>query len=171
MTLLPGGNAVVRSMVWLGAGLLLAYLTTRPAATLLSFRGTPIGWLGVAVLIIGVGLHLWSNVTLARLEGGSSESAPTALVTGGPYRYIRNPIYVAGGLILLGVYLCHAELRRMDIVAAVVLMSVLHVLVVRREEPALRRRFGPTYEEYCRHVPRWFPSLIAPLRPRAEGPV
>ena len=70
MTLLPGGNAVVRSMVWLGAGLLLAYLTTRPAATLLSFRGTPIGWLRVAVLIIGIGLHLWSNVTLARLEGG-----------------------------------------------------------------------------------------------------
>ena len=34
-----------------------------------------------------------------------------------------------------------------------------HLLVVHVEEPELRRRFGPSYEEYCRRVPRWLPRF------------
>jgi protein-S-isoprenylcysteine O-methyltransferase Ste14 len=44
----------------------------------------------------------------------------------------------------------------------VAITLLAHVSVVHVEEPELRRRSGPTYEEYCRAVPRWIPRL----RPR-----
>jgi protein-S-isoprenylcysteine O-methyltransferase Ste14 len=40
-----------------------------------------------------------------------------------------------------------------------VLLVIVHIVVVRLEEPATRRRFGPDYEDYCRRVPRWIPRL------------
>jgi protein-S-isoprenylcysteine O-methyltransferase Ste14 len=73
----------------------------------------------------------------------------------GPFRYVRNPIYVAGIALLLGVSLLYSPWSAVDLVAPMVLLVFFHLRIVRAEEPALRRRFGPTYEEYCRRVPRW----------------
>jgi protein-S-isoprenylcysteine O-methyltransferase Ste14 len=38
-------------------------------------------------------------------------------------------------------------------------IGVVHVLVVKREEPGMRRKFGQSYEDYCRAVPRWLPRF------------
>jgi protein-S-isoprenylcysteine O-methyltransferase Ste14 len=72
---------------------------------------------------------------------------------------VRNPIYLAGAPIFLGIYLLYAEWRRVDVIAALALPLVFHGMVVRLEEPALRKRLGSAYEEYCRRVPRWIPRL------------
>lgn len=121
----------------------------------LQVRLDSIGALGGLCLAVGLALHAWSNVTLARAETLAAD-APD-LVTGGPFRFVRNPIYVAGLPILLGIDLLYSQWRAADAVAFVVLVASFHLLVTRIEEPRLRRRLGDRYEEYCRQVPRWIP--------------
>ena len=77
----------------------------------------------------------------------------------GPYQYVRNPLYLAGALVFVGLYLLYAEFRLIDFVAAGVVGLLLHLYVVRVEEPATRQRLGAEYDEYCREVPRWMPRL------------
>jgi protein-S-isoprenylcysteine O-methyltransferase Ste14 len=82
---------------------------------------------------------------------------PRILVSDRLYRYIRNPIYVAVVMMLLGEALAFAA----PVLAlyAVLVWLVLHVLVLIYEEPTLRRGFGSRYQAYCRAVPRWIPRL------------
>lgn len=148
-------NIALRSFVWLGGAAWLAYLKKPDGESILAVRDDPIGWLGGGLLAAGLAFHLWSNVTLARGES----QVGAALVVKGPYQYVRNPIYLAGIPLLLGTYLLYSKWKSADLVAALVLLTFFHVRVVRFEEPALRRRFGTTYEEYCRRVPRWIPRL------------
>ena len=151
-------NAALRSIVWLGAVAWLAYLKKPDGGSILAVRADAIGWLGAGLLVAGLAFHIWSNVSLARGEDAGGP-APTQLVVVGPYRYVRNPIYLAGVPLLLGTYLLYTTSRLADAVAAVVLLAFFHLLVVHSEEPALRRRLGVAYEEYCRRVPRWIPQL------------
>jgi protein-S-isoprenylcysteine O-methyltransferase Ste14 len=95
-------------------------------------------------------------VSLARAEHQQS-GAPNALVTDGPFRYVRNPIYLAGITLVLGVALLYSPWSAVDLAAPILLLVFFHVRVIRIEEPALRRRFGPPYDEYCRRVSRWMP--------------
>ncbi len=78
----------------------------------------------------------------------------------GPYRWVRNPIYIAGMLIVLGeawLFLSAALLLYAGVAAV-----AFHLLVIAYEEPKLRTQFGEQYETYRRTVPRWIPR-----RPRA----
>ena len=147
---------MLRSLVWLGAIAFLAYLKKPEGASFARVRGDLTGWLGGGFLAVGVALHSWSNVTLARGERAGSQGAVT-LVTGGPYAFVRNPIYVAGVPLLLGTCWLYSRLTGPDLIAGLVLLAFFHLRVVRGEEPVLRRRFGQAYEEYCRRVPRWVP--------------
>ncbi|HEV3197081.1 MAG TPA: isoprenylcysteine carboxylmethyltransferase family protein [Bryobacteraceae bacterium] len=86
---------------------------------------------------------------------------PRRLVRVGPYRYARNPMYIGGALLLLGVGLYQ---RSPAVVLFVPVWWLLfHLLVVLYEEAALRTKFGPDYDEYCRRTPRWIPGALRPL--------
>ena len=152
-------NAVLRSLVWLGAVAFLAYLKKR-AASIAAIRGDSIDWLGGGLLSVGLALHLWSNVTLARGERAASQGA-AKLETDGPYAFVRHPIYLAGVPLLLGTCLLYSQVTGPDLVAGLVLLALFHLRVVRGEEPALRRQFGQSYEKYCRRVPRWVPRRLS----------
>ena len=84
---------------------------------------------------------------------------PKRLVVVGFYRHVRNPMYVgfAAGWVGLWVVFGHANPAAI-VVAATVAVGV-HLFVVFYEEPVLRKKFGPAYEEYCRNVCRWRPRL------------
>lgn len=151
-------NALLRSVVWLGAAGVYAYLKKPAGASLSAIRLDAPGWLGASLVGAGLGLHCWSNVVLARAEPAAGQ-APAALVAAGPYRFVRNPIYLAGISLLLGVGLLYAPWRAADLVAPVVLLAFFHLRIVRFEEPALRKRFGASYDDYCGRVPRWLPRL------------
>jgi protein-S-isoprenylcysteine O-methyltransferase Ste14 len=58
---------------------------------------------------------------------------------------------------VLGVALLYSPWSAVDLAAPILLLVFFHVRVIRIEEPALRRRFGPPYDEYCRRVSRWMP--------------
>jgi protein-S-isoprenylcysteine O-methyltransferase Ste14 len=149
-------SAASRSLVWLGGVAALAYIKKPEGATLLAVRGDAIGWLGAGIVLTGLAGHVWSNASLARGEVQQGQAA-NALVTDGPFRYVRNPIYVAGITLMLGVGLLYAPWRAADLAVPLLLLAFFHVRVRRFEEPGLRRRFGPAYDEYCRRVPRWVP--------------
>jgi len=151
-------NAVIRSLVWLGATVLLAFLKKPDGANFAAVRTGFAGWLGIGLLVAGLALHFWSNVSLAKGEYETRRGSDT-LVAYGPYRFVRHPVYLAGILLLLGAGLLYSPMVKADLVGGLVLLVYFHIFVVRAEEPALRRRFGPRYEEYCRRVPRWLPRL------------
>ncbi len=147
-------NAVLRSAVWVAAFAWWAYLKKPGAGGMLNVRANAVGFLGATLVLAGLALHLWSNRSLARAE----LTASADVVESGPYRVIRNPIYVAGAPVFLGIYLLYQQWSWADLVGAAALAASFHLLVTRVEEPALRRRMGSKYEEYCRHVPRWIPG-------------
>jgi protein-S-isoprenylcysteine O-methyltransferase Ste14 len=84
--------------------------------------------------------------------------APRRLVAWGPYRYARNPMYIGGALLLLGLGLYQ---RSPSIVLFVPAWWLLfHLFVVLYEEAALHDKFGTDYDEYCRRTPRWIPRSL-----------
>ena len=92
--------------------------------------------------------------------------APKKFVAIGPYRYVRNPMYIGGILLLGGFGLFEKSVS--ILLLAVVLSGVVHVLVVLYEEPTLKKGFGETYEEYCRVTHRWVPATT-PRAGRSKG--
>jgi protein-S-isoprenylcysteine O-methyltransferase Ste14 len=149
-------NAALRSVIWLGGAACLAYFKKPHGASVFAVRTDAIGWLAGAIAFAGLVLHFWSSVSLARSERQGAEA--DAPVMDGPFRYVRNPIYLAGITLLLGVGLLYSTWRPSDLALPLFLLLYFHVAVVKVEEPALRQRFGVKYDEYCARVPRWLPT-------------
>jgi protein-S-isoprenylcysteine O-methyltransferase Ste14 len=83
---------------------------------------------------------------------------PKLLVTSGPYRCVRNPMYLGGVLILLGESLLFASILLLLYLCFI--WMAFHLFIVLYEEPHLRKVFGTGYEEYCRNVRRWVPDIF-----------
>jgi len=79
--------------------------------------------------------------------------APREFVARGPYRYVRNPMYIGGLILLLGFGLYERSISILVFAAA--LFLPVHLFVVYYEEPRLRKEFGARYENFCKTVPRW----------------
>jgi len=124
----------------------------------------PTEMVGATVTVVGGILALWCVVAFALVGRGTPApfDAPRRLVTVGPYRWVRNPMYIGAGSALAGAALFY---RSLPLLAYVLIFAVVtHGFVVWYEEPALRRLFGEEYEVYRRRVRRWWPGLGAPRR-------
>lgn len=119
-------------------------------------------YLALLPILLGLAIYFWSLLGFARTGRGTPAhiDPPRTLVVRGPYRVTRNPMYAAVLLAILGEAALFASGRLLAYGALVLI--VLHGFVVLYEEPALRRRFGPSYEAYCARVPRWFLSKRKP---------
>ena len=82
---------------------------------------------------------------------------PEELIIRGSYRFVRNPEYVGGLLLLVGQAILFKSFG--FLLYGAVLFLLFHLLVVLVEERMLKREFGESYEQYCRSVPRWVPRL------------
>ena len=78
---------------------------------------------------------------------------PLKLIRSGLYEFSRNPMYAGVILAVLGQALIFASPG--VAVYGAILWLCFHLVIVCLEEPHLRRRYGLSYQEYCRHVPRW----------------
>jgi protein-S-isoprenylcysteine O-methyltransferase Ste14 len=109
---------------------------------------------GLGLGVAGIALLIASILTLRR-HGTTvlPDVGATSLVTSGPYRRFRNPIYLADCLILLGL----AELTKnvWFVVGAVVFAVLVTLLAIMPEERHLERRFGETYLDYKAASRRW----------------
>jgi len=120
-------------------------------------RGWPLRLFG-ALLIAGGVCVLASAFVRFVVEGLGTPApvAPTAeLVVGGLYRYVRNPMYVAVVMTILGQSLLFGRLELA--VYAAVAWSVMAVFAAWYEAPALTRQFGDAYVDYRQTVPAWLP--------------
>ena len=83
---------------------------------------------------------------------------PKRLVVRGPYRYVRNPMYIAQFIILLGhlVWFGAAYL----LIYVLLFGIAIYLIAVYYEEPLLRRRFPEPFEDYRQKVPAWMPTLV-----------
>ena len=118
---------------------------------------------GALLVIAGAAVLLQAFARFV-LEGIGTPApvAPTErLVIGGAYRWVRNPMYLAVGSVILGEALLLGQpvlLLWLALFAAAVAAFVLGY-----EEPTLHTTYGEDYAEYCATVPRWIPR-----RPRAD---
>lgn len=86
---------------------------------------------------------------------------PKQLVASGPYRLVRNPMYIAVLTVLLGEAALFGAVELALFAGGFFL--VVHAFVLLYEEPTLMRQFGAAYDEYCSRVRRWLPGR--PKRP------
>jgi protein-S-isoprenylcysteine O-methyltransferase Ste14 len=116
-------------------------------------------WVGGALAVVGIGAWVACLDAFSRHGRGTPlpADAPRHLVTTGLFGQIRNPIMAAELSFIWGEALYLANLGVM--LYAIAISATAHVMVVHVEEPELLKRFGQTYVEYCRSVPRWFPRL------------
>lgn len=94
-----------------------------------------------------------------RLGGGGPgmKVMPHHLVTGGPYAWTRNPMYLGHAIFLVGLALT----LRSELAALIALASAVFFHVrVKKDEKRLREHFGEPYAEYCGRVRRWVPGLF-----------
>jgi len=138
-------------LVYLPAQALSAAGVTRPA------RLGPPQMAGFVVAAAGAALAAWCVLSFALVGRGTPApfDAPRRLVVGGPYRYVRNPMYLGAILALAGAALYYETVVLWAYAAA--FLVLMHLFVVFYEEPTLRRSFGADYEEYARRVHRWMP--------------
>jgi len=83
--------------------------------------------------------------------------APRAFVAIGPYKFVRNPMYIGGLILLIGFGLYERSISILFL--TLLLFLLVHLFVLFYEEPTLTRKFGSPYREYRRTVRRWIPRL------------
>ena len=112
---------------------------------------------GMVVAAVGAALAVWCILTFALIGRGTPApfDPPRRLVVRGPYRYVRNPMYIGAGFVLSGAALFYGSLALWAYAAA--FMALVHLFVMFYEEPNLRRTFGEDYQAYCGRVRRWRP--------------
>ena len=121
------------------------------------FTFLPLEILGTVMICLGALGGAWC-FWLFTFEGKGTPAPidpPKNLVVNGPYRFVRNPMYVAVTTILLGESAFFGSLTLL-IYTGLCLIG-FNLFVRFYEEPALSRKFGAAYEEHCRTVPRWIP--------------
>ena len=115
---------------------------------------------GAILVVIGAILVLaCAGVFISRGRGTPAIfDAPRAFVAIGPYKYVRNPMYIGGLMLLIGFGLCERSISILFLTLPLFLL--VHLFVLFYEEPTLTRKFGSSYQDYRRAVRRWIPRLI-----------
>ena len=110
--------------------------------------------LGASLVVLALALFAYS-VAKFRAAGTPvpARKPTTAIVRTGPYRFSRNPIYLAFSLLQLGIAIWVNSLWLLVTLAGAV--ALVHYVVIPREEQYLERRFGDQYLDYKASVRRW----------------
>lgn len=106
--------------------------------------------------VLGCGIML-STVGIGTLPG--ERFMPRDFVAFGAFRFVRNPMSLAGVVLMVGIALWHRSTLSLAVAAG--LFLVFHLVVVLVEEPGLESRFGESYRVYKERVPRWLPRWPA----------
>jgi protein-S-isoprenylcysteine O-methyltransferase Ste14 len=144
-------------------GLLLVFLPRRILQSSGIVPPATFGFVEVAGVVVGVAggaLALWCILAFAIIGKGTPApfDPPRQLVVVGPYRYVRNPMYIGAGLALAGAAIFYRSLPLLGYLGLFLLAT--HAFVVLYEEPTLTRLFGQQYRDYQTSVRRWLPRLV-----------
>jgi len=151
----------LQALVFKNRGALLSI----PAVMLAAF-GKPSAFsvtLGLPVAIAGELLRCWA-VGYSGVTTREDHVVAPELVTGGPYAYVRNPLYVGNFITAAGFALAftggNSAGKKLGLIAASLgTMAAVYSIIVPYEEQYLRAEFGEPYERYCETVPQIVPAL------------
>ena len=134
-----------------------------PIATFALGRLVPLDWLpegmalrgiGGVLAVLGIGIAAAAIFRFRALGTPVDPTGrPTALSTGGIYRFTRNPMYLGAVVMFAGIALALRSSWLLLLVPALAIL--LEHLAIRREEAYLERRFGEAYRAYKARVRRW----------------
>lgn len=114
----------------------------------------PLSAAGIGAIALGAALGVWGDLSMKRAGTSPFPWKPTqAIVDRGPYRFTRNPLYVAQALMHAGIAALGDSWWAMGVLFPVLL--VVRYGVIGPEEEYLTRKFGETYLAYTRRVGRW----------------
>jgi protein-S-isoprenylcysteine O-methyltransferase Ste14 len=154
-----GSTALWREMCRLAYdGRALAFIGPLALATLLLPRvasPTVFTWVvACGLVVLGWSLRIWAQIHL-----GYRLPVRMSLTTCGPYRFLRNPIYVANTCVVAGAVTAFGYWWALPM--AVLWCAGLYSAVTRHEEARLRAWQGKAYRTYCHRVARWLPRREA----------
>jgi protein-S-isoprenylcysteine O-methyltransferase Ste14 len=117
--------------------------------------GLPLAPLGIALVAVAWIPPVWA-IVLFRREG--TEVSPTSpanrtLITSGPYRFTRNPMYLGLVIVTLGIAVWVGAWPMF--IAPIAVFATANWIHIPFEEDKMRRQFGATYDGYVRRVRRW----------------
>jgi Putative protein-S-isoprenylcysteine methyltransferase len=104
-------------------------------------------WISITLVCLGEGIRIWSAGHLKKEE---------VMTTGGPYRFIRNPLYLGSFLIAIGFCLIAGSIWIWILMIAYFLLC--YIPVIRFEENTLREKFPDQFDRYAAIVPAFYPT-------------
>lgn len=120
---------------------------------------------GVALVVVGESMRFWAVRHIGTISRTRTSTRQGPLITSGPFRIVRNPLYLGNWMIWTGLVLASRLLWMLPIAWAV--FALQYGTMVIWEEARLRSMFGRQYDRYALDVPRWVPSRpndLAPLQ-------
>jgi len=106
-------------------------------------------WISLAFVIAGEAIRIWAAGHLRKEQ---------VMTTGGPYRIIRNPLYL--GSFLIGIGFCIVAGSMWIWIFMIAYFLLCYIPVIRFEEGILREKFGASFTSYAAAVPALYPSLL-----------
>jgi protein-S-isoprenylcysteine O-methyltransferase Ste14 len=143
------GARIVEVAILLALPILVHYLV--PVRTVVA---APYSYLGAVLMLVGLAVSTWGSMEFRKagtgllLRGGGS-----ALVTSGPFRFSRNPMYLGMLIWVLGMAVLLGSLS--VFLFPILLFVLAEFYIIPLEEKAMVKTFGDEYLDYKRHVRRW----------------
>jgi protein-S-isoprenylcysteine O-methyltransferase Ste14 len=122
---------------------------------------------GVAMVVVGELMRFWAVRHIGTISRTRTSTRQGPLIMSGPFRMVRNPLYLGNWMIWSGLVLVSRLVWMLPIAWAV--FALQYGTMVIWEEARLRSKFGRQYDRYALDVPRWVPvrpNDLAPLQPR-----
>ncbi len=132
---------------------IIGIITDRDLSHSMEFYGFrhPSGW---ALVLIGTLIVAWAVARFVKAKTHVDVRKPaTTIVTDGPYKFSRNPMYLAATLLYAGIAVSFG--KTVTLACLIPCLIVLHYGVIVREERYLEAKFGDQYRNYCSKVRRW----------------
>ena len=124
---------------------------------------------GLAIAVVGEAIRFWGVSVAGSATRTTSGVGGDALITNGPFAFVRNPLYLGNFVIAVGLSIMAWAWMPWLFLLVVVLFGVQYMLIISLEEEHLRAEFGASYEHYFRHVPRFVPRTT-PYEHRSDAP-
>ncbi len=124
------------------------------------FRNNVNGRTEEYIELLGFSFILLGQIIRVSARGYKAEHSreSQALIQGGPYQVVRNPMYL--GIFLIGLGVVLAVFKWWAVVIFVIVFVIRYIMLIYKEEKKLLATFPESYKDYCYRVPRILPSLF-----------